>query len=144
MKRLTEKQRRQLSLFHDRVILTLQFFENVEGLGITGAQLREGAEAAYAREDLRALRLLAADIDSLAVALPPHQREGLEAVLRSRLQIDKDAERQELRRRAAHALERGAVNSEKERRHLEAYVEMLEATDGDPAEVEAVRRLLSS
>jgi hypothetical protein len=144
MRRLTQKQQDQLKLLHDRITLTLDFFDNVEGLGQVGVQLRDGAKTAHARGDVRALRLLATDIDSLAIALPSHEREGLEAMLGSRLGVDKDAERHELRRRVARALKRGIVTSEKERRHLEEYLEVSEAIGGDPAETDAVRRLLNS
>jgi hypothetical protein len=41
-------------------------------------------------------------------------------------------------------LARGTIASEKERRRLEEYADMLEATDGDPGEIAAVRRLLAS
>jgi hypothetical protein len=90
------------------------------------------------------MRVLAREIDKMTIALAPHEREGLEALLQQRLGVDKDAERAELRRQVTTALERGAVASEKERRRLEEYVEMLEATGGDPAEIAAVTELLRS
>ena len=55
--------------------------------------------------------------------------------------IDRNAERDQLRSEVAQAINRGAPRSEKERRKLEDYAEMLDATRGDHDEIAAVRRL---
>ena len=87
---------------------------------------------------------MARETDQMTIALTPDQRDGLEALLRTRLGIDKDAERERLRERVAETIKRGSVASEKERRRLEDYAEMLEATGGDPKEIEMVRHLIST
>jgi hypothetical protein len=87
---------------------------------------------------------MARDVDQMTVGLTPDQRDGLEALLHSRLGIDADVEREELGRQLAKVIERGAVASEKERRHLEDYAEMLEATGGDAKLIEVVRRILGA
>jgi hypothetical protein len=78
----------------------------------------------------------------MTIGLAPQQRDGLDALLRQRLGVDKDQERSELRERIAQVLRRGTIASEKERRRLEEYADSLEATGGNPAEVAAVRDLL--
>ena len=62
------------------------------------------------------LRRMAREIEAMTIALAPHEREGLEAVLREHHVTDKDRERAELRMRAVVALRRGAVASEKKGR----------------------------
>jgi hypothetical protein len=104
----------------------------------------EIVEGAARKGDLRTLRLMGKEIDAMTVALQPHQRDGLEALLLARLGVDKDLEREELRQQVAAVVARGIIASERERRRLESYAEMLEATGGDPGEVRAVRRLISS
>lgn len=126
----------------DRILLTVEFIERFEDFGAIGQQLREGAAVAFLKGDRRALRLLASDVDAITVALPNHQREGLEELLRARLAVNKDAERYAQSQRVAHIIQRGTIASEKERRRLEDYVEMLEATHGDIAEAERVREFL--
>jgi malonyl CoA-acyl carrier protein transacylase len=68
----------------------------------------------------------------------------LSGLLRERLGIDVESERLELKRAAETAIARGRVASEKERRRLEDYAEMLEATGGDPTEIESILRLVNS
>ena len=132
-----------LESLRDRLLLTLQFIEGVQEFP-SGPQLRRIVEDAAQRGDARALRLLVREVSGFTTALAPHQRDGLEALLQSRLGVDTDGERAELRRQAAIALHRGRVQSEKERRRLEDYAEMLEATGGDPSEIAGIRRLLQS
>jgi hypothetical protein len=143
MKKLDERAQADLSSLRDRVLLSLQFMDEAEDLGPLADQIRRTVESTCAKQDLRAMRLIARDVDALTNALPPYQRDGLEALLNRRLGVDKDAERLEASRHVAALLQRGTIQSEKERRRLEEYVEMLETTGGDPAEVDAVRRLLS-
>lgn len=142
MKKLDEKTLGELAAARDRILLTIQFVDEAEDLGPLGSQMRAIVQAAFTRKDIRAMRLVARDVDALTNSLPAHQREGLEALLKSRLGVDKDAERLEVSRRIAAVLKRGKIASDKERRHLEDYLEMIEATGGDPAEAEAVRCLL--
>lgn len=142
MTKVDEKTRGELAAIRDRVLLTVHFMDEAEDLGPIGAQMRTIVEAAFAKDDIRAMRLVARDVDALTNSLPSHQREGLEALLKNRLGIDKDVERSETSRRIAAVLKRGAIRSEKERRHLEDHLEMLEATGCNPGEAEAVRRLL--
>ena len=132
-----------LHALSERMLLTIRFIEDAQEFP-SGAPMRSIIESATAKRDLRTLRLISKEIDGMALGLAPHEREGLEAVLKQRLGVDKDAERVELSRQVSVAIKRGTVASEKERRRLEDYVETLEATSGDPAEIEAVRRLLRS
>lgn len=132
----------ELDALRGRVALTLRFMGDAEDLGAFGEMLAAKVESAFSKDDLRAMRLIVREVDSLAIALPPHQREGLEAVLKSRLGVDKDAERAVLRDRVAVILRRGTIASERERRKLEDYLELLEATGGDVMEMGAVRQLL--
>ncbi|HEY2854905.1 MAG TPA: hypothetical protein VGJ18_18755 [Gemmatimonadaceae bacterium] len=125
----------------ERLIAMLGFFENAQEFR-SAPRFRALVEETAARGSLRAMRLLAREIDDMANALHPHEREGLEAMLRSRFAIDKETERAELRRRVALVLKRGTIASETERRHLEDYAEMLESIGEDQSELRAVRSLL--
>jgi hypothetical protein len=125
-----------------RALLTLEYFVSVQEFPLA-FMYRDTLERTAASGDLRKMRLAARDIDEMAIGLEQHQRDGLEAILRDRLGIDKDLERAQLRNQVAKILERGTIASEKERQRLERYAEMLEATGSDPAEVDAVRRVLS-
>lgn len=132
-----------LPALRERLILTLRFIEDVQEFP-SGQQMRSIVEDAASKRDIRSLRLLAKEIDAMTIALAPHERDGLEALLLSRLGVDKDIERADLQRQVARVLERGSIASEKERRRLEEYVEMLEVTGGDPKEAESVRQLIRS
>jgi hypothetical protein len=142
-KKLSPEDQKLLDGLRDRLVLTVQFIENAQDFP-SGSELRAIVENVTSKGDLRSLRLLAREIDSMTTSLAPHEREGLEAHLASRLGVDSQAERADLRRRMEAVLARGTIASEKERRRLEEYADMLEATDGDPGEIAAVRRLLAS
>lgn len=130
-----------LTALRNRILLTLEFVENAQGFRY-GQGVREATESAFQKRSLRAMRVIAREIDAMTLGLAPDQRDGLEALLRQRLGVDKDAERLELKEGIAEVLRRGTIASEKERRRLEDYADRLEATGGDPAEAAAVRRLL--
>jgi hypothetical protein len=142
MKELTQQDRAELARLRARLLLTLDFVENVEGDDEFGQQIRGVVESTFAKGKLRAMRLLARDIDAFATALPSHHREGLEALLHARLGIDKDAERAVVKKQVTVALKRGRIASEKERHRLQEYADMLEAEGGHTEEVDAVARLL--
>jgi hypothetical protein len=142
-KKLTPEEEAAVQALRDRLVMTIRFFEDAQDFP-SGAQMRTIVEDAAARRDLRALRLIGREIDAMTIALAPHERDGLEAILRERFGVDKDVERAELKQQIAAVIARGTVASEKERRRLEDYAEMLEATGGDRAEIEAVRRLVAS
>lgn len=124
-----------------RMLMSIEFAANAQDF--PGAvDLRAIVERAILNCDLRTARLLNREVNDLMIGLAPHEREGLEALLRQRLGVDTDRERAELRRQIAKILQRGSVASEKERRRLEDYAEALEASGGDESEIAAVRRLL--
>lgn len=127
----------------ERMLVTIDFIERVEEFP-SARQLREIIANAVRNEDARTLRLVAKEVDAMALALPDHEREGLEALLLSKVGVDKAAERQALRRKVEQVLQRGTVASEKERQRLEEYIDMLVATGGEASEIAAVRRLLAS
>jgi hypothetical protein len=143
MKKLSPQDRAELQQLRDRALLTIELVESAESLDSMGQQMRDVVEAQFVKQSLRGLRLAMREIDALTVALPSHQREGLEAVLNARLGVDKEAEREALRAGIAAILQRGSIAGEKERNRLQNYVEMLEATGGDPAEIQAVVQLLA-
>jgi hypothetical protein len=133
----------KMHALRNRLLSTIRFFEDAEEFP-SGEQMRQLVETAAAKEDLRGLRLMSREVDALSVALAPQQRDGLEAILRQRLGIDKERERAALSEQIAAIIARGTVASEKERRRLEDYAEMLEAIGGDRTEIDAVRRLVNS
>lgn len=140
-KQLSLEDQHALGALTKRLLTIVQFIEDTQE-SVFAPQLRKVVESLAARGELRRMRIIARDIDAMTVALAPHQREGLEAILQHRLGIDKEAERAEMSRLAAVAIKRGRVAGEKERRRLERYVEMLEAIGGDRTELEAVEDLL--
>ncbi|HWZ60795.1 MAG TPA: hypothetical protein VNW46_17555 [Gemmatimonadaceae bacterium] len=142
-KRLTADQQALLEVLRDRARLIVDFVLSVEEAPSI-QMLRPIVEDCATAGNLHGMKMLVRDLDEMSLALAPHHREGLEALLAARLGVDKDAERLAWRERVHHALRRGTVASEKERQRLERYVEMLEATGGDPAEIAAVTRLLAA
>ena len=142
-RKLKPEDQKTLKALRDRIVLTLEFINETEDSGIIGQKLRTKTDLAFEKGNLRGMRLMAREIDSFTVAMAAHQRDGLEAILKARLGVDKDYERSKLRLKVAAVIKRGSISSEKERRRLEDYLEMLEATGGDATEAEAVRMLLS-
>jgi hypothetical protein len=145
---MTKKQLRPedeiaMNALRDRLLLTIGFFEDAEEFP-SGEQMRDLVKSAAAKGDLRTLRLMSREIDAMSIALAPHKRDGLEAILHQRFGIDKEKERAVLAEQIAGIIARGTIASEKERRRLEDYAEMLEATGGDRAEIDAMRRLVNS
>jgi hypothetical protein len=132
-----------IALLRERLILTIRFIENAEDFP-SGPGIRQIVQTAAQKRDLSTLRLMAKDVDAMALALPTQEREGLEALLREKLGVDKEEERVEMHRRMADVLKRGTIASEKERRRLEDYAELLEATDGSRELIQAVRQLLEN
>lgn len=140
-RKLTPEDEARAEFLRARMILTLRFMENLEDIRLA-SQVRDIVEDAARKGDLRTLRMLEREIDASTIALPTHEREGLEAFLQAQLGIDKEEERANMRRKVAKILSRGTIASEKERRRLEDYAEMLEATGGDVSEISEVRQLL--
>lgn len=141
MKKVSEADRAEVEALRARCLLMIDFFENAQDFK-HAAMYRANVERVAATGSARRMRLLARDFDEMTIGLAPHERDGLEALLEAKLGVNKDAERAAQRKQVAVALARGTVASEKERRRLEDYAEMLEATGEDPAQLEAVRRLL--
>jgi hypothetical protein len=142
-KKLTPEDEARIALLRERLIRTIHFIENVEDFP-SGSDIRQIVQNAAQKRDLRTLRLMQKEVDAMTLALPPQEREGLEALLREKLGIDKEEERLEMYGRIAEVLKRGTIASEKERRRLEDYAEMLEATDGSHEQIQAVRQLLEN
>lgn len=140
-KKLTQEAEHELQALGRRMLLTLDFAQRAQDFP-SASQLRALVEGAIARRDLRTVRLMNREINDLMIGLAPHERDGLEALLRERLGVDVDEERAAMSQKVGQILERGSIASEKERRRLEDYGEMLEATGGAPSEIAAVRRLL--
>jgi hypothetical protein len=131
-----------ISALRLRLLTTIEFMESRNDFP-SGAAFRGAVEKAAAEADVRTLRILSREIDAVAtLAIPPAERDGLDAVLKNRLGIDRQAERAAWGSRVAAALKRGSISSEVERRHLEDYAEMLEA-EGDIEKLNEVRQLLS-
>jgi hypothetical protein len=138
----TRDEMRQAHSMGRRLLLTMQFIEDRYGPIGMSSEYRAMIQQAMDQGNRRDLRLLSTDFTEMATGLTRDEREGLEAVLRRDLGVDVDAERAELSRQVARSVARGRIASEKERLRLVHYVETLERTDGDPAELAAVRALL--
>jgi hypothetical protein len=142
-KKLSSEDEARIALLRERMILTIRFIENAEDFP-SGPGIRQIVQNAAQKGDLRTLRLMEKEVDAMTLALPFQEREGLEALLREKLGIDAEEERMEMHRRITEVLKRGTIASEKERRRLEDYAAMLEATDGSYEQIEAVRQLLKN
>ena len=140
-KKLNSNDQAELEHLTERMLVTVAFVERVQDFP-SGRETRELVEQARAKGDLRTARLMNREVTDLLTALAPHERTQLEAILRDRLGVNAEAERLEMQQNIARVLARGSVASEKERRRLEDYIELVEATGGDAAEVAAVRELL--
>src|SRR5687767_3654354 len=104
-KKLSPEDESTLQTLKERLLLTIRFIEDVQDFP-SGAELRNIVEAAAAKRDLRSLRLMSREVDAMTLSLAPHERDGLEALLRQRLGVDKDAERAEWARHVAAAIKR--------------------------------------
>lgn len=142
-KALRQKDKDLLELLHARVLFTLEFLERVHDFP-SAIKWRKVTEKAYAEHNLRSMRMINHEIDSMTAVLTGDQREGLEALLSARLGVNKDEERDEQRRQISRILQRGTIASERERRRLEQYLEQLEATGDSGEDLTAIRHLLSS
>lgn len=125
-----------------RADLTIDFFERAQGLD-TAARWRGIVESAFVGQSLRKMRLIVRELDAMTIGLAPHERDGLEALLQQRLGVIKEEERKEVAKQVAAILTRGTIQSERERRRLEDYAEMVEAIGDNPGEVARVRAFLS-
>ena len=123
-------------------MLTLSFFENAQSFP-SARQFRDVVEAAASAGRLRDLRLAARELDAMTVALTQDQRDGLDALLKSRLGVDAEAERVTTKDEVAAVIRRGSIASAKERQRIEGYLDYLIASGGDPSEMQAVEDLLS-
>ena len=126
---------------HGRLIMTICFIEGVQEFP-SGPQMREIVESAAGRGDVRTLRVLVKEVDALTITLAPHERDGLDALLQTRLGASREAERAEMEQGVAAVLRRGSIASEKERQRLEQYADVLEVSNGDPSEIATVRQFL--
>lgn len=126
----------------ERLILTLEFIERVQDFP-SGSQFRSIVKSEMERGRLRALRLIARDVQEMVLTLAPNERDGLEAVLKARTGFDSDAAWLAERDAAKRILCSGRVRSEKERQRLERYAEALVVRGGDADEIAAVRTLLA-
>jgi hypothetical protein len=138
----TEDEARLVEL-HSRLTLILRFIGDVEDFP-SGPQILEIVEAAMSRRDLRTLRRIERDVEEMALALAPGERERLQTQLRTRTTGPSDLGRDRAHAEAAALLARGEIRSEKERRRLEQYADSLGATPGADTElIEAIQRLLA-
>jgi len=138
---LSPEQESELHRLHERLVLTITFFQKAEDFP-SGDPMRVVIEQAVQRKDVRSLRVISRELDAMALALPSYQRDGLEAKLNVKLGVDRDAERTMEDEQVKRILARGRIASEKERRRLEEYVERTDVA-GDASQAGAVRNLLS-
>lgn len=134
--------RDEAELLYERIRLTLSFVESVQDCEPFGSAILAVAQKALASRSVRRLRLMARDVDALVATLAPHEREGLSAVLESRLRIDREKEHEERHKRVMAILRRGTLAGERERRHVIDFLEVEESRDEGSDDLDAIRRLL--
>jgi hypothetical protein len=142
-KKLTPEEERAVRDVGMRLTLTIKYIESVEEFP-SGKGILSVIDRATKKNDLRTLRLLTKEIDSMSLALSPARRRELEQLLHTELGVSLEEEKADLHGAVAKVLARGTIAGEKERRRLQEYVEMLEATGGDLDVATAVRRLLAN
>jgi hypothetical protein len=133
----------ELELLRRRLLLTIEFFERHAEFSL-GAQFRDLVEHAKTQGSLRNMKLLAREVDQMAVALSPDQQDGLSAVLGTKLGVDRDAEAKAANSRLRELVRVGHVRSEKERQFVEAQLDRLVSTQGDADLISALKGLLSA
>ena len=131
-----------LAALRGRLLAIVAFIERAQDFP-SGPDWRTLIESTYAKHDVRSMRLIEREIAQMLVGLSQHQRDGLDAVLAARFDDAGEWTRSRRSANVASALRRGSVASEKERRNLEDYAELLEATGEDPETAVALRRLLN-
>ena len=139
---LSAKDMELLTAMRKRVFLTLDFMDNINFLEDASPLLRETTETTFQSGNLRGMRFIVRDIDALVAGMTTDQREGLEALLQSRISVSRTDELAELKKRAANAIMRGHVASEKERQHLEDYAELLRNGSDDTTELSVLEDFL--
>src|SRR4051794_33924147 len=101
----SEDDKAAINALRERALLTINYFANIQDFPLA-FMYRENIEKAAQSGNLRKMRLMARDVDEMAIGLAPHEREGLEAILRERLGVDKEAERAALSQQVARTLQR--------------------------------------
>lgn len=124
-----------------RLRLTIEFIERVQDFP-DGAALRAIVDEEVAKQRLRSLRILARDVDEMALTLTPAQRKQLQATLEEHSDVDVDAEWNAQRTAMDALVQRGEIRSERERKRVERYLEALIARSGPSSEIRAIRSLL--
>jgi hypothetical protein len=143
-KKLNPEAEKEVSALRERLVLTLRFIQEAGDDFPNCDQWLELVDNAATNGELRTLRLLVREVNELVATLTRDQMNDLRALLQARLGVDMDAERRDLQLQIARALKRGTIASEKERRRLEEYVEMLEVNGGNQAQIEKIEQLLRS
>ncbi|MCL4215060.1 MAG: hypothetical protein KJZ74_14210 [Gemmatimonadales bacterium] len=120
----------------------IEFIERVQEFP-SGEDFRHVIRSEMERANLNALRVIARDVDEMAMTLEPHQRDGLEAILQER---PGDAGNQSWETQIAaarQAIARNTIRSERERQRFERFIEAA-AGRGDDTKVlvEELRTLL--
>jgi len=142
-RQLSAEDEARLAQLYSRLTLILHFIEDVEDFP-SGPQVREVVAAAMNQRDLRTLRLIERDVEEMAHALSPGERERLQTQLRNAAAGSSDLGRIRAHQEVVAILARGRVGSEKERRRLEQYADELNAEAGaDTETIEAIQRLLA-
>ena len=135
------ERRQQAQALGERLMLTIEFIERVQDFP-SGSQLREIVRSEMQRGRLAALRMLERDVAEMTLTLAPHERDGLEALLRQRSGYDADAAWLAEQTAAKLSIAAGRVRSEKERQRLERYLEALVVRGEHQDEASAIEALL--
>lgn len=142
MKPISEGRGSSIKALRERALAILNFIESADSLGSFDLDFRAIVEQSASSGNVRRLRLLMREIEGLALALPLHKQDGLDALLHQALGVDRDAEREEALAQVRTILKRGVISSEKQRKHLEDFLDGLQPGEEVSPEAIAVAALL--
>jgi hypothetical protein len=138
-RKLSADQLRELEQLYRRALLVLEFMTKKSDLvAAVASDGRAGMEAAYRRQDLRALRMAARDDNEWIMSLAPADREELERLLLNELDVDVEEQRGADRARVGEVLARAGIANDEEYRLL---LSRLNEIGSDPRFLEEARRI---
>jgi hypothetical protein len=143
MKIKTEQQRAEAVRLGNRLLAILAFIEGVQDFPI-GSQFRALVHELVTAANVRGLKIMARDVDAMAITLTPDERMELSAVLAASLNVDLDAEWMSQEVEMMRIVAKGRISSEKERQRLERFEEALEFRAAPASQLAAVRAVLKS
>lgn len=142
MGKAIDKQRKELEDLRDWCIAILGFMSELSPSHLFD-HTKDAVNAAFARGDLRGLKIAAKDLGEWAKGLAPSDCNNLDVALRTQFGRGLREDAQALRSKVAHILERRTIDSEEEYRLLLSRSDEIYADDSKRSELEQINALLA-